>query len=288
MRTDTHSPKNIVPDDYEFVACEHLPGGLGNCEYVLAMRRLIEAHMKRTGGFYSQHEHGGNCHVCGSVNLIYSILYYHEKTNSYIRVGEDCAQKLDMGGTAEMNKFRAATKDALQAQAGKRKAEATLVQAGLERAWKIYSETDAAVCQQFKWEETTIVDIVNKLVKYGNISEKQTGFLGGLLDKIDHRAEIEAKRAAEAEAAAPCPTGRVTVTGEILSVKHVDDYFHSYTKMLVRDDSGYKVWCSAKSGERGDRVRFSVDLTPSDKDPKFGFGKRPTKFEVLSEPQPTN
>ena len=282
MRTDTHSPSHIIPDDYEYVSCEYL--GPFMWEAQAACRLIIKAHMDRTGGTYSHHEHGGNCMVCGSVNMIYSILYYHAKSNSYVRVGEDCARKLDMGGTREMGAFRAAARDAMEAQAGKHKAEATLVAAGLERAWKIYTESDAAVRQGFKWEETTIIDIVGKLEKYGSISEKQVGFLGTLLDKIDHRAEIEAKRAAEAEAAAPCPIGRVTVHGSVLSTKVVDTDFGPQVKMLVRDDSGYKVWCTAKGGaERGNRVRFSVDLTPSDRDPKFGFGKRPTKFEFTAE-----
>ena len=287
-RTDIHRPSEIVPDDYEFVACEHLKiQGFGDCEYVLAMRKLIEAHMIRTGGNYSNHEHGGNCHVCGSPNLIYSILYYHAPTNSYIRVGEDCAQKLDMGGTKEMSRFRAAVRDALEAQAGKKKAVATLEAAGLTHAWEIYTEPDAVVRQGWKYEETTIIDIVDKLVRFGSISEKQTAFLAKLLDKIPQRAAIAAQRAAETAAAAPCPIGRVTVVGEILTVREQDSNFGMGYKMLVRADSGFKVWVTCPGGyerKRGERVSFNCALTPSNDDPKFGFGKRPTKFEVLSQP----
>jgi hypothetical protein len=55
--------------------------------------------------------------------------------------------------------------------------------------------------------------------------------------------------------------------------------------MLVKDDTGFKVWCTVPGNgapERGDRVTFFVNLEPSQDDPKFGFGKRPTKFQVTT------
>jgi hypothetical protein len=52
--------------------------------------------------------------------------------------------------------------------------------------------------------------------------------------------------------------------------------------MLVKHDSGWKVWitCPGNTG-RGDKVRFFAGTSPSKDDPKFGFGSRPTKFEVI-------
>ena len=92
-RTDTHRPSAIIPDDYEFVACECTKiEGLGDCLFIQQQREMIKAHMTRTGGTYSRHEHGGNCHICGSVNLIYSILYFHAPSNSYIRLGKIARQ----------------------------------------------------------------------------------------------------------------------------------------------------------------------------------------------------
>ena len=59
--------------------------------------------------------------------------------------------------------------------------------------------------------------------------------------------------------------------------------------MLVRDESGFKVWCSlpssigagADGAQKGSRVSFTVTIEPSRDDPKFGFGKRPAKFEII-------
>ena len=206
IRTDSHRPSAIVPDNYEFVACEHIKteGDPGLCEYQNEQRETIRAHMANTGGTYSRHEHGGNCHVCGSVNLIYSILFYHEPSNSYIRVGEDCAQKLEMGGTREMSAFRAAMRNALEAQAGKRKAQAILADKGLSALWAIYtapaeraaSRDEEGIVpgqKQLPYEEATICDIVGKLVRYGSVSDKALAFAESLLGKIAKRAEIAAR-----------------------------------------------------------------------------------------------
>ena len=281
-RTDTHRPSAIVPDDYIFVGCGYLKiENLGDALFLQEQRTLIQAHMARTGGAYSRHEHGGNCHVCGSVNLIYSLIYYHEPSNSYIRVGEDCAEKLDMGGQREFNKFRAAVRDALEAQAGKRKAQAVLAERNLSALWVIY---EAPVVHHY--EEKTITDIVGKLVHYGSVSDKALAFAESLLAKIPQRAEIAAQRAAEQEAAAPCPTGRIVVTGTILSIKAQDSPWGLVNKMLVRDDSGFKVWvtCPAQAeGQRGSKVTFTATIEPSRDDPKFGFGKRPAKLTVIKE-----
>src|SRR4029077_14660378 len=124
-RTDIHRPSEIVPADYEFIGCELVPGPFGPMG-IPGERERIQSHMKRTGGHYSKHEHGGNCHICGSVNLVYSILYYHAKSNSYIRMGEDCARKLDFGGTAEMNIFRKAVREQMEIAKGKAKAQRIL------------------------------------------------------------------------------------------------------------------------------------------------------------------
>ncbi|MCH7700409.1 MAG: hypothetical protein IID37_01860, partial [Planctomycetes bacterium] len=122
-----------------------------------------------------------------------------------------------------------------------------------------YTRTPDCDCKQDDWScehleaydrthraEHTIWDIVGKLIKYGSISDKQTAFLRSLLDQIAKRPELEAKRKAQHDAAAPCPSGRVRITGVILSTREVEsDYGYSrysgpvtYTKMLVLDDSG--------------------------------------------------
>ena len=68
-RTDVHSPSRIVPSDYEYVGQEVMAiHGIGDCQFILAMRERIRAHMQQTGGTHSVHDHGGNCGVCGNAN----------------------------------------------------------------------------------------------------------------------------------------------------------------------------------------------------------------------------
>ena len=283
-RTDTHRPSAIVPADYEYVACEVVSGPeYDNLGVASEMRAVLRAHKAQTGGAHCSHkDDSGFCDVCGSVNLIYGIIFYHVPSNEYVRVGEDCARKLELGGTRQFNAFKKSVRDAIEAQAGKRKAQAILANAGLSALWDIAMAQDR---KGFKYEELTITDIVGKLIRYGSVSEKALAFAARLHGKIADRAGIEAKRAAEQEAAANCPTGRVIVTGTVLSTKWQESDFGGSMKMLVRDDSGFKVWCtipSSENVEKGDKITFTVSVEPSRDDPKFGFGKRPAKLRNLT------
>lgn len=283
-RDDVHRPSTIEPSDYEYVGQESIAiEGIGDCEFILAERRRIEEHQRRTGGHYSSHEHGGNCMVCGSVNAMYTILFYHAKTNSYVRMGADCAAKCEMSGDfGSKSAFRRAIEDAREAIAGKRKGIALLADYGLSRCWDIYTGRD---CD--RWEERTIGDIVSKLVKYGSISEKQQSFMRSLLTKIDSRADTEAKRAAEKEAADDCPEGRTTIEGVIAKIRVDAGPYGEVTKMLVKATQGFMVWGTRPSGigwqQVGDKVKFTASLTRSESDSKFGFFKRPTNASLLQE-----
>lgn len=280
QRTDVHAPSAIIPHDYEYVAqeCRKIDS-FSDCAVVLAERARIQAHMKRTGGTYSGHEHGGNCMVCGSVNAIYTVLFYHAKTNSYVRMGQDCAQKCEMGNERAFKAFKAGIDDARDLKAGKTKAKAILSELGLDAAWPVYEASVAG------WEENTIRDIVGKLVRYGSASEKQFDFVRTLLGKIAARPDIEAKRAAERAVAKPCPSGRLDIEGEIIGLRVVESDFGDVEKMTVKTVDGYLVYgtrpASLFGAKRGDRIRFSATLTPSDRDEKFGFFGRPTNGEMI-------
>lgn len=292
VRTDVHRPAEVIPADYEFVAFEHLspgnhPDPLGLAQAQMEERSRIRAHMARTGGTYSSHAHGGNCMICGNANAIYTALFYHAKSNTYVRAGQDCTDKLDRGDL-DFNAFSRRIKDHMAARAGKAKAQATLDAAGLAAAWAIYT------AEQVTWghnaEEWTIRDIVGKLVRYGSISERQEDFVRTLLGRIDQRAERAAQRAAEAANAQPWTAGRQVVEGTIVSVKSQESYYSRVDtlKMLVKRDDGAKIWTTVPSsaldsGERisGKRIRFTVTVEPKAEDPTFAFGSRPSKAELL-------
>lgn len=276
-RTDIHRPSVIEPANYQFVAFEHLKSdGIGDAIYMQMQRRLIREHMARTGDTYSRHAHGGNCHICGAA-AIYTALFYHADSRAYVRTGLECAEKLECDGVEQ---FRREIKTALEQATGKRKAKAVLEAAGLAHAWTIYL-TDSA---NDKRDESTLREIIGKLVKYGSISEAQTRFLRSLADRIERRPAIEAQRAAETEAAAPVPVTdkRVTVSGKVLTVRKSDpDAGQFGDRMLIQHADGWKVWGSvplALDGvKHGDNVVFDARIKVSDKDSKFGFFSRPTK-----------
>lgn len=289
-RTDVHRPSVINPADYEFVAFEYLKtDDFGAAAFMISERALIRAHMNRTGGNYSGHEHGGTCHVCGSVNAIYTALFYHAPSNTYVRTGLDCTEKLDQAVNGDV--FRRKVGRALEARKGKNKAKAILEAKGLADAWTVYESYDNCETSPAPGkEEVTITDIVGKLIKYGNASDAQLKYVGTLLDRIKRRPEIEVARKAEQDAAAPVPVtaARVEIVGKVLSIREPDAYapFPSW-KMLVQVDAGWKVWSSIPSAlrgrvARGDRISFVAGLKVSDKDSKFGFANRPAQAKVIT------
>ena len=280
-RTDTHRPSAINPNEYQFVSFhDHRPDA---ALVAIAEQQAFRSHMAMTGGKFSGHDHGGVCHVCGNAHAQTVARFWHQPTNTYIEVGEACATKLDGGDALDFRSFRAKAKAGVEAAAGKRKAEKFLTDAGLTAAHKIWFEKDF---DSWGYEETTINDIVNKLVRYGSISEKQVAFISKLLKKIDDRAAIEAQRRAEADAAQPIPAfeGRAQITGEIVSVKGVETRFGYTVKMVVKTDAGWKVYGTVPGSidaKRGDHITFEAQVTVSDDDPKFGFFKRPTKAKIM-------
>lgn len=275
VRTDVHRPSAINPDDYEFVAVECARADdLGAVMMIQAERERIRAHMAATGGSYSRHAHGGNCHVCGNANAIYTALFYHAATNSYVRMGEDCANKCYMGNAASFRRIRDAAEAAEFARAGKLKAQGILAEHGLEAAWTLYvSPFDP----NGHADNNVIRDLVANLVRYGSMSEKQISFLRSLVERIPQREQIAAERQAERAAAQPAPTGRLKVAVEVVSVKAQENDFGSRTVMTVKAlVGGWLAWGTAPTGvNRGDKVTLVATFAPSDKDPKFAFFKRP-------------
>jgi hypothetical protein len=318
-RTDIHRPSVIIPSDYEEVAVWTMNiQGLGEAEFMLRERETIRKHMEQTKGTYARVDTTGSCQVCGNVQAIYLVLFYHAKTNTYIRVGFDCTAKLGFcSNIKSLNLFRKNVANARENQAGKRKAIAILSDLNLIEAWDIFSEAypahsdgcAALGTNQFgddngahhpcncdvnsrrrefdRYEERTIRDIVNRLVQYGSISDKASNFIRILLKKIIDRPIIEAQRQAEKDAAGPVPVGRVTMTGEVIGLKEVQGQSFHYgdsglrTKLIIKLENGSKVYGNRFNNlNKGDIVTFTATVEASKDDSKFGFYKRPTTKEV--------
>lgn len=75
------------------------------------------------------------------------------------------------------------------------------------------------------------------------------------------------------------PEGKVIVTGEILVVKVIEDYYGRTLKMLLKLENGATVWGTLPSvlseSERGDIVTISATFTHAPDDNTHAFFKRP-------------
>jgi len=276
MRTDIHRPGAINPAEYQFVGIWYDPQHIetvGGSQLMEQERENIRQFMQEHGARWANHEHGGTCQCCGA-HALYLAAFYHKHHNEVIRVGQDCAEKLDMGCDDAFNAARRKVASAREYATGKARAQLQLQEKNLEAAWAYFNS------QSVMDEDARIVgDMVNKLVRYGALSDKQWEFLKRLMHRIENRGAIEAQRAAEKEKAQDCPTGRLDIVGTVLTTRVVEGYYGDTTKMLVKTPEGYTLWGTVPKGltaERGAEVRFKATVEPSDKDPKHGYFSRPT------------
>lgn len=179
-RTDIHRPSAIVTADYDLIGFEYRGPKEGAADDKIAIRRFLN----ERGATYSNHEHGGSCHVCGA-HALYLGVFHHRPTNTLICVGETCADKMDADPIA-FRSFHERAKAGIEAFAGKAKARATLAERGLSDAFDMGGIAG---------------DIVSKLVAYGSLSDKQWAFLGTLVERERARPAVEAARAAQQEVA---------------------------------------------------------------------------------------
>jgi len=238
----------------------------------------------------------GACSECGTGILHHVVITDLDGSNRRF-IGSDCALKVGLSRHQIVNRL---TDEQIEARANAKAEEANarrvrafdvLENAGIADAWAVYLETgfDTAYGaykvgvngNRIGRQEAIITDIVTKVVQYGSISEAQARFVKSLLSQIADRPRLEAIDAAAADF--PVTSERIEIVGEVLSIKEVESQYGITWKMLVRAQAGWKVWVTAPGNPgKGDKVRFFAKVQPSKDDPKFGFGSRPTKFEIIN------
>jgi hypothetical protein len=285
-RTDVHRPSAINPEEYDFVSADYFGprfDGFGDLAY---QRGLFSAHMEKTGGRYSTHEHGGDCHICGA-RANYIAKFWHRPTNAYINTGFDCAEKMQIGDATVFRHFKTRIAKGHEFQTGKNKAQRMLNDAGLADVWNMYTTGD----DFDKFEENTIRNIVQSVIRYGNLSDAQTKYIRTLMDKIVNRKVVEEQRKEQHAVAKEIPTvdARIDIVGKVVSVKapDYDSAFPSW-KMLVQHEDGWKVWGTIPSNLPTDslkdcKVSFKARVRVSPTDTKFGFFTRPTSAEIVEQ-----
>jgi len=214
------------------------------------------------------------CSCCGS-RLKYVSVVEHAPTGEFFQVGKDCAR-----GIACLSRSVSAIEGASVALAQRLECS---------RREAAFRAQNPGACEALDWAATGInkkaADLRQKLRKFGALSEKQTEFLVKL-----HASDKAAREAATGSAV----SGRQEITGTVVSVKQVwSDYTREYkSKALVVQDNGVKLYgnipdsISDAASLAGQKVTFTANVEPSDKDPLFGFFSRLSGLRDASAPAP--
>jgi hypothetical protein len=191
-RTDIHRPSVIDPSQYRFVAFDYLrnvaaddrPVDLTRCSWLQAEREKIRLDMVNTGGAMSTHAHGGNCMVCGNAQALYTAMFHHAPSNTYVRMGSDCSHHVNASLDHDaFMRFRARVSrwierqdriPALRAQLTSHALPLFVPYAGMETAAGLPDDRNAR----------TAYDIVHGFLRYGSLTDAQWRFLGVLHERV--------------------------------------------------------------------------------------------------------
>jgi hypothetical protein len=277
-RTDIHRPSEIKPSDYDFIALHYIGPDVDEIGFTASMivqRDIVDAHQKLTNATWSNHAHGGTCHCCGATAL-HLCVFYHRDTNQYIVTGIDCADQIADGLAPKMRKFREGVKQEREYAAGKTRRALELEKRGLSHA--------------LDSKNGIVYDILEKLRRYGSLSEAQWRFVQNLLVQDVEAAARQKQQDEERAAAKDIPDtlfkDRQTVRMTVVGMKKPDlDAMYPSWKLILKHDDGWLLMGSRPATlddvERGDVVEFAARFNRG-KDSKFGFYSRPTKASVVT------
>jgi len=304
-RTDKFRPSVIDPTKFVFVA-HHYIGTCGEetaealADVLAEAAELMEAHKAtHPSAVDASHKWPGQCDCCGA-HYKFGATFYSAEMDTYIAIGGICAGKLSLGSPEAMKRFREQVNTWKVHQECVAKARAYLVSVDLVAMLDLYLSKD----NSNEYPERTLRDMTGNVVRWAAgqcaLSENQQRFARKLLQQIADRPRLLAERAAKDEARKPVPVTdkRLTIVGTIVSAKFEESgwkngYFvGAAIKVVIEHADGWKVWGSLpselRSGDKtehlkGMRVKLDARVTPSEKDCKFGFFKRPTKASFITE-----
>lgn len=300
-RTDVHSPKNINPEDYEYV-CSFYIGPMPSGTSLDSMTELV--------GIRSQHArwvelrsknpnvNGGNwenlrtCDHCGQW-FFYGEMYRYIPTGENFHVGHVCADTTMglTGNAADYKQMQRATK-----------AIRTLLERDANEAEYAMDSRDSYTFLMDNQSEDFYGSLRSAIRKYGHLTATQQCALdNGPANKAAYQqrqAEREARAAAREANKATLVEGKgLRVSGTIISTKTVETQYGTSFKMLVEQADGSRVFGTIPSSmehsrrnaagdvesvyvEAGDTVIFTANVSVSDNDRSFGFFSRPRKGEL--------
>lgn len=288
MRNDIHSPKNIVPEDYRYIASFHNGEGKGfvipiNMDFVMELRR------DRKRDFANIHGGNCDCDICGRA-YNQGEIWEHVPTKQLITLGHMCAMKYDLCA----NDQEYAHQKAASILAAKKKRKNEIRAENIE---EILSE-NPGLKEALELDHTVIRDINFRFSMYGAISEKQIEVVLKIANQIANR---EKNRLELIDIPAP---GRQTIIGKIVSTKW-KQYQFGYNRatevlqglIIVSSPKGkWKTWGTISNkfknllGEYDSFekemlnkiVQFDAVVSVAENDPKMSFFSRPTKVKIIS------
>lgn len=271
-----HNPTNFNPNDYEVMA--YLDNRRPVCgrgesfdEYVYVVEEWTKEMVYALGADYAQKMH--KCIHCGNGTVRWITATRHIPTGDLVVFGAICTGRL---GFIDRKQFQLAL---IQARAETRKVKLAAYlkrEEFLEANPSLRTIMDEVETNPVHANNNFVKDVLSKLGIYGSLSERQVAAVVTSMAQDVSRAAVKAAEALEVKGDAP--TGRVEVTGVVLSTKVVESVYGYTTKMLVKLDNNSKVWATVPSGsdvKRGDRISVKATWEVSKDDKSFAFGKRP-------------
>jgi hypothetical protein len=327
QRTDIHRPSAINPADYDYVGSfiadppysydgdllcdpseladypqEHLDGASYYellCDATSPDRAYPYTHSSKMVLGYRE-----KCDHCGA-SLRYVAVYRHRPSGQFIATGHDCADNT-MEWSDRRSLDLARQKKAMDA-ARKSNAEEEERRYNIERTNALFPEA-VTLLMNYEGHNSFIQDVASRFTRWGTTKRITDGDYSAqekVMAAVLKAHVRDEQRAEEKAKAADVPEGRITVEGEVLSVKEKVDYYGNFERlvMTVKADDGWVVWGTVpralteiknpnaaedayyyeryRTVEKGERVEFTATIERSRKDRTFGFFKRPTKAKVL-------
>jgi hypothetical protein len=277
IRTDVHSPSNLVTEDYEYAYSFDAHPTEGNRSDCVPIVNMLIADGFRFDQVYGD----GKCDHCGA-NIRYRAVLKHLPSRTLIQVGETCLDNRFELASEDFHRLRkAAELNRSRRRISNLRAEWMAIDSDREIAfaWATFSVAN----NEFGYNgiRHTFVSHINR---YGTVSDK---FVRAIMRDMAKTERIAEERASQKAKMNPVVEGKgITITGTIVSIKIHENDYGIREVMTVRDDRGFLVWgtqpASLYDAIVGSRVSFIANIEKSDRDETFGFFKRPRKAIIES------
>lgn len=282
-RTDVHSTSNFIAPHYEFIeqfgVCSFSDGN-GNIEregygYEIFDGPIVTPNL---GGEYASNNE--KCDICGA-DYVHGAVWLHTPSQKYITIGQTCSANVGLVVKGDLRK-------GVQRRLRRRAQERTWRRQGSVNMRKFLAEYPQ-LRKDLTMSHRILREMSRAIIRWGYISAKQIAFAHKLAEEIRHPADIVAAVSVPANLL----DGRVMIEGTVLNVK---EKFNEFTggfdlKMTVGvpcEGGQFKLWgtcpqalLDAEGTIAGRRVSFMARIEVSDRDPAFGFIKRPSKAKFL-------